>query len=316
MSHKYLDVTKTMKTIRNFNDLVSHLSSVGQRKRVAIVWASDAHTQEAIALALKEGFIEATFVGAMKEVKESDLLKPYFDHINIIDATDPDDAAAKAVSLVREGNADVLMKGLINTDNLLRAVLNKEEGILPKGNVLTHVTATSVPSYSKLIFFTDPAVIPYPTHEQRVKQVEYVAELCHAFGVEEPKISLIHCTEKPNEKFFPFTMGYADIIGMAKEGKFGKAVVDGPLDVKCSCDLEAMQTKGIDSPIAGEADALIFPDIESGNVFYKTVTLFGKAETAATLKGTMAPVVLTSRGDSVESKFYSLALAVISTNLK
>ncbi len=305
-----------METIRTFDDLVSHLSSVGERKRVAVVWASDDHTQEAIALALKEKIVDVVFVGARHEVENSQLLQPYFDHISIVDANDKDDAASIAVSLVKEGKVDVLMKGLINTDNLLRAVLNKETGILPKGNILTHVTATSVPSYPKLIFFTDPAVIPYPTQEQRMEQVRYVADLCHSFGIDEPRISLIHCTEKPNEKFFPFTMGYADIIAKAKDGFFGKCIVDGPLDVKCSCDIEAMQTKGIESPIAGEADALIFPDIESGNVFYKTVTLFGNAETAATLKGTLAPVVLTSRGDSVESKFYSLALAAISTNLK
>ena len=241
------------------------------------------------------------------------------------------------------------MKGLINTDNLLHAVLNKETGILPKGRVLTHVTATEIPTYPKLIFFTDPAVIPYPTQEQRMEQVRYVADLCHSFGIEEPRLSLIHCTEKPNEKFFPFTIGYKDIIDEAKKGTFGKCIVDGPLDVKTSCDLEAMQTKGIESPIAGEADALIFPDIEAGpldakcacsmhameakgltsplegdsdilimpdieagNVFYKTVTLFCGAETAATLKGPLAPVVLTSRGDSIKSKFYSLALAIIS----
>ena len=148
--------------------------------------------------------------------------------------------------------------------------------------------------------------------QQRMEQVRYVTELCHSFGIEEPRLSLIHCTEKPNEKFFPFTLGYADIIEEAKKGTFGKCIVDGQLDVKTSCDLEAMQTKGIESPIAGEADALIFPDIEAGNVFYKTVTLFCGAETAATLKGPLAPVVLTSRGDRIKSKFYSLALAIIS----
>ena len=301
-----------METIKNFDDLIAHLSQKGERKRVAIVWASDDHTQEAVAEGLKGGFVEALFVGARKEIESSDLLRPYADHFTIIDSDDKDDAAAKAVALVREGKADVLMKGLINTDNLLHAVLNKETGILPKGRVLTHVTATEIPTYPKLIFFTDPAVIPYPTQEQRMEQVRYVADLCHSFGIEEPRLSLIHCTEKPNEKFFPFTIGYKDIIDEAKKGTFGKCIVDGPLDVKTSCDLEAMQTKGIESPIAGEADALIFPDIEAGNVFYKTVTLFCGAETAATLKGSLAPVVLTSRGDSIKSKFYSLALAIIS----
>ncbi|MBP3838073.1 MAG: phosphate butyryltransferase [Prevotella sp.] len=301
-----------MEIIRNFEDLVAHLAQKGERKRVAVVWASDGHTQFAVHKALEEGFISAIFVGCRKEVEANDAFKPYAEHISFVDSDDRDDAAAKAVALVREQKADILMKGLINTDNLLHAVLNKETGILPKGRVLTHLTCTSIPGHAKLIFFTDAAVIPYPTQEQRIEQVRYVAQVCHSFGIEEPKISLIHCTEKPNEKFFPFTIGYADIIEKAKGGEFGRCIVDGPLDVRTSCDIESMKTKGIESPIAGEADALIFPDIEAGNVFYKAVTLFSGAETAAFLQGTLAPVVLTSRGDSEMTKFYSLALAAVS----
>ena len=278
----------------------------------ASVWLWYGHTQEAISMALKGGFMHAICVGARKEIEQSEYLRPYMDHIEIVDADDKDAAAAKAVEIVREGNADVLMKGLINTDNLLHAVLNKEKGILPKGRVLTHIAAVQVPTYPKLLFFTDAAVIPYPTHEQRIEQVRYVSELCHSFGIEEPRIALNHCTEKPNEKFFPFTLGYAEIKEKAAAGEFGKCIVDGPLDLKTSCNLEALQTKGIDSPIQGEADAIIFPDIEAGNAFYKAVTTFCPGEIAAMLKGPLAPVVLTSRGDSVISKFYSLSLAIIS----
>ncbi len=301
-----------MENIKSFDDLIRHLSNNADRKRVAVVWASDDHTQEAISMALKGGFMHAICVGARKEIEQSEYLRPYMDHIEIVDADDKDAAAAKAVEIVREGNADVLMKGLINTDNLLHAVLNKEKGILPKGRVLTHIAAVQVPTYPKLLFFTDAAVIPYPTHEQRIEQVRYVSELCHSFGIEEPRIALNHCTEKPNEKFFPFTLGYAEIKEKAAAGEFGKCIVDGPLDLKTSCNLEALQTKGIDSPIQGEADAIIFPDIEAGNAFYKAVTTFCPGEIAAMLKGPLAPVVLTSRGDSVISKFYSLSLAIIS----
>lgn len=301
-----------MEKIKSFDDLIRHLSERSDRKRVAVVWASDDHTQEAISMALKGGFMHAICVGARKEIEQSEYLRPYMDHIEIVDADDKDAAAAKAVEIVREGNADVLMKGLINTDNLLHAVLNKEHGILPKGRVLTHIAAADIPTYPKLLFFTDAAVIPYPTHEQRIEQVRYVSELCHSFGIEEPRIALNHCTEKPNEKFFPFTLGYAEIKEKAAAGEFGKCIVDGPLDLKTSCNLEALQTKGIDSPIQGEADAIIFPDIEAGNAFYKAVTTFCPGEIAAMLKGPLAPVVLTSRGDSVISKFYSLSLAIIS----
>jgi phosphate butyryltransferase len=135
--------------------------------------------------------------------------------------------------------------------------------------------------------------------------------VCRALGIEEPKISLIHCTEKVNEKYFPFTVGYREIVGMAERGEFGRCIIDGPLDLKTSVSPESMRIKGIKSPIGGDADALIFPDIEAANVFYKSITLFLGVETAGVLQGTMAPVVLPSRSDSKLCKFYSLALAAI-----
>ncbi|MBR1882992.1 MAG: phosphate butyryltransferase, partial [Muribaculaceae bacterium] len=137
------------------------------------------------------------------------------------------------------------------------------------------------------------------------------ADMCHKMGVTEPKIALIHCSEKVNEKYFPFTVGYKEIAQMARDGEFGPCIVDGPLDIKTSCNLHSMQTKGIDSPIQGEANAVIFPDIQAGNVFYKTLTLWANAETAGTLQGTIAPVVTPSRSDSASCKFYSLAVAAI-----
>ncbi len=300
-----------MGKIRNFSDMINHLSGKDERKKVAVVWAADTHTPEACEMALAKGIVDMIFVGCQEILEKNEALKPFADHISYVDASDPDDAAAKAVALVRENKADILMKGLINTDNLLHAVLNKQTGILPKGHVLTHVTTAEIPGYNKLLLFTDAAVIPYPTQEQRIEQVKYITSMCHAIGIEEPKISLIHCTEKPNEKYFPFTMGYADIKQMAKNGDFGACVVDGPLDLKTSCDYESMKTKGIDSPLQGECDAVVFPDIEAGNVFYKAITLFAGASTAGILQGPMAPVVISSRADSSESKFYSLAVAAI-----
>ena len=236
------------------------------------------------------------------------------EHITYVEAESRLEAANKAVELVREQKADILMKGLINTDDLLHAVLNKEHGILPKGRVLTHLTASCIPGYPKILFFTDAAVIPYPTHEQRVEQVRYITKLCHDFGISIPKISLIHCSEKVGGKFFPFTERYAEIIEEGRKGTFGPCVIDGPLDLKTSCCKESLEKKGIASPLEGEADALVFPDIEAGNVFYKTITLFSKAETAGMLAGTMAPVVLPSRSDSKTCKFCSLALAAINAN--
>lgn len=305
-----------MEKITTFEQLVAHLASLPQRSRVAVVWAADPSTQGAVWKAIEKGVIEAIFFGATEELAKCPETRKWEQYITMVDAADPDDAAAKAVSMVREGQADVLMKGMINTDNLLRAVLNKEQGILPRGNVLTHVTVAEIPSLDRLLVFTDAAVIPYPTQQQREEQVRYATAICRSLGVAEPKVALIHCTEKPNGKHFPFTEGYAEIIEKAKAGEFGPCVVDGPLDLKTSLDRHALEKKGLDSPLQGESDVIIFPDIESGNVFYKAITLFAQANTAGMLQGTMAPVVLASRGDSIESKFCSLAAAAILVNEK
>lgn len=300
-----------MKAITNFEQLTSHLAERGTRKRVAVVCASDSSTQNAVAHALRDGFVDAIFIGSREAVETNADIQCHTGHISYIDASTPDEAAQKAVALVREGQADILMKGLINTDNLLHAVLNKETGILPRGKVLTHITASAIPGYPKLLFFTDAAVIPYPTHEQRVEQVRYIVQLCHDFGIANPKVSLIHCTEKVGGKFFPFTEGYPEIIEQGKAGEFGTCIIDGPLDLKTSCCKESLVKKGISSPLEGESDAVIFPDIQAGNVFYKAITLFCHAETAGILAGPIAPVVLPSRGDSEQCKFCSLALAAI-----
>lgn len=300
-----------MNAIKNFDELLAHLSQESVRKRVAVVWAADEKTPVACAMALKADFADVIFVGCEEKLRQNENLAPYAAHISYVAANDPDDAAAKAVALVREGKADVMMKGLINTDNLLHAVLNKETGILPKGCVLTHVTVASIPTYPKFLFFTDAAVIPYPNQQQRSEQVRYISNLCRAFGIAEPKVSLVHCTEKVGPKYFPFTEDYPVIIKKAQEGEYGSCIVDGPLDAKTSCNLHAMEAKGIKSPLNGEADALVMPDIEAGNVFYKAITLFAGASTAGMLLGAKCPVVVPSRADSAQSKFYSLASAVL-----
>lgn len=276
-----------MKSIRDFNELTAYLREKGVRKRVAVICGGDESTLHATERAEREGFAKIIRMNG-------------------------ENAAARAVALVREGKADVLMKGLVNTNDVLHAILNKETGILPRGRILTHITAAQIPGYPRLLFFSDAAVIPYPTQEQRYTQIAYMARVCHNFGIAEPRISLIHCNEKVSEKYFPHTIGYAALAEAAHAGDFGPCIVDGPLDLKTSCCEESMRTKGISSPIGGEADALIFPDIEAANVFYKTITLFCHAKTACVLQGPLAPVVLPSRADSADSKFFSLALACLS----
>ncbi len=300
-----------MQPLRNFKELASHLKEAGLRKKIAVVCADDPETEYAVTRALKEGFADFVMVGDKDRLAQYPALSEFADRIEIVDIKDSDEAARHAVALAREGKVDVLMKGIINTDNLLRAILNKETGILPKGTLLTHLTAAEVPAYHKLIFFSDVAVIPYPTLEQRVQMIEYDLDTVRKFGIEQPKVALIHFTEKVNPKF-PNSVDYKTIVEMASEGRFGNALIGGPMDVKTACDLHSAKVKHIESAVCGDADLLIFPNIESGNTFYKTLTLFGKAEVAGILRGPKVPVVLPSRSDSGLSKYNSLAMAVLS----
>lgn len=299
-----------MKQIKNFSSLTAHLKKLEARKRVVAVWPSDKNTEEAISRVLHEGWADFILVGPSNILDTFQSLKQYGTRVSVVGVSDCDEAAREAVRIVRDGGGDVVMKGLINTDNLLRAVLNKETGLLPRGKVLTHLTAMQGGRYGKFLFFSDAAVIPSPTLEQRVAMVRYAVDICRAFGVERPRVALIHYSEKINPKF-PVTTEYAEIKRLAAAGEFGDAVVDGPMDVKTACDAESAKIKGIASAIDGQADALIFPDLEAANVFYKTMTLFCKADNAGILRGPIAPVVLPSRSDSAISKYYSLAVACL-----
>ena len=280
-----------MKTIHNFEELRERLRQ-GEPCRVAAIEATDSHSSEAVETAVREGWAKVTN----------------------LTTGDPQRSADEAVQMVRNGEADVIMKGIINTDVLLRAVLNKEHGLLPKGNVLTHLSAIYLPMLGRIILMGDPAVIPYPTLEQREAMIRYTVKLAAAYGIEEPRIALIHCTEKVSEKF-PLTLDYVQLIEKSKRGEFGKAIVDGPTDLKCAICKESADIKGIVSPLEGRADMLMMPDIEAGNVFYKTLTAFTDAQLAVGLMGAACPISLTSRSDSMETKLNSLAMACLQVNL-
>jgi len=298
-----------MTRINDFKGLSARLASDGGRRRVAVVCPDDEHTRQVIERALSGGLADVALFGCGDEGRWAELLSARFGgRVSRFGAATPDGAAAAAAELVRRGGADVLMKGRINTDNLLRAVLDKERGLMAPGRVLTHIAAAEIPSYGKLLLFADAAVIPNPAAEQFEAIVGYGAEVCRSLGVEAPRVALINCSEKVSGKF-PHTLSYQEVKRKAAEGRFGRVFVDGPMDVKTACDAESGRIKGLSSPVVGQADMLVFPDIQAGNTFYKTVTLFAGARVAGFLCGTAKPVVVTSRADSAESKYNSLALA-------
>jgi len=275
--------------MKTFHELRTQLLKSAKQCRIAAVRATDESSRQ-----------------ALRQAEEEGLARPVF-----VDAATPEEAAAQAVRLIREGEADVLMKGLIGTDQLLRAILNKQTGLLPLGNIMTHMAIAEVTRYHKLLLMTDVAVIPYPTHEQRIQQVRYAADICHNIGIQQPRIALLHCAEHGGKQF-PFVDGYADIRRMAEDGDFGDCLVDGPMDLKCAMSHDALVAKGMQSPIDGEADVLVVPDIEAGNILYKALTFLIDAKTAGILCGTQCPVILPSRGDSAEAKYNSILFALAS----
>ncbi|MFW9598429.1 MAG: phosphate acyltransferase [Paludibacter sp.] len=300
-----------MSTITSFKDLTNHLQSVSIRKRIAVANATDSHTLIAILKAVDMGFVEAYLLGDVAAIESPALFdKKPSSHIHIIDIPDSTHATLEAVRMVKSGEADILMKGLVNTDVLLRAILDKEKGLVPHGNILSFSAALEIPLYHKLVFFSDPAVIPSPSLEQRREIIRYSIKTAEKFGIFKPKIALIHATEKLNPKI-QYMQDYACIMDEWRKGEFGDVIIDGPIDVFLALDKERGSIKNVNTPVLGDADILIFPNFESANPFYKGLMVFAGAEMAGLLQGTEKPVILTSRSESSQSKFYSIAMACI-----
>ncbi|MFZ4724836.1 MAG: phosphate acyltransferase [Paludibacter sp.] len=300
-----------MESIFSFAELTAHLKSVNCRKRLAVANAVDSHTLDAVLRAVEMGIVEAYLIGDVASIESPHL----FEHnpspfIHIIDIPEVQEATLEAVRMVKSGEADILMKGLVNTDVLLRAILDKEKGILPAGNVLTYNAAMEIPNYHKLIFFSDPVVIPSPSLVQRTAMIKYAITTAYKFGISKPKVAMIHATEVANPKIH-YMQDYLDIMQLWRDGEFGNVIMDGPLDIFLALDKERGSIKNVPSPVLGDADILIFPNFECANCFYKGLSLFAGAEMGGLLQGTEKPVVLTSRSESIDSKFYSIAMACI-----
>ncbi len=303
-----------MTAIRNLSQLVDELKGAPAR-RVAVAAGHDEDTIQAAARAAAEGVARMTLVGDAARIRAlCERFGLAVDRFEVVDEANEAAAGARARELVRAGEADVLMKGLIGTDKYMRLILDKEKGLLPPGAVLSHLTVFDIPAYQqrhgKLLFASDVAVIPAPDLATKVKLVEYCIQAARSFGVEAPRVALLAASEKVSEKMAA-TVDAAVIAKMAERGQITQAkgaVVDGPLALDVALSPEACAVKGVASAVGGAADVLIFPNIEAGNVFYKAMTLLAGARLAAAVIGTSAPCVLTSRADDEESKFLSICL--------
>ena len=300
-----------MEPIRSLDEMVEHLRISGKKKKIAVAYAQDENTIGAIAQAVKEGFVHAFMIGDKKEIiakSEAEGISPEL--FEIIDIPDEIKSTQEAVRMVKEDEADVLMKGLVGTDKFLKAVLNKQTGLLPPKATMSYVCAIDLPKYKKLLFVSDTAVLPFPDLAQKKAMIEYSVAMAKKFGIEKPKVALIGASEKVSPAF-PNSIDYALLSKMANRGQIKDCIVDGPLDIFCACDPKSIEIKGVNTPINGDADVLIFPSLEACNSFYKGLMLFAGGELGGLIQGTTKPVVVMSRSESAKSKFYCIALSCL-----
>lgn len=296
-----------MTAITRLDDLLVGLGG-GTPRRLAVAAGHDPNTLEAAMRAAAGGIALVTLVADQRRLEEmAATLGPLPPGMTVIDEPDPLAACVRAVALVREGLADVLMKGLVPTSDYMKCILDREYGLLPPGRVLSHVTVLELPALPRLLFVADVAIIPKPDVAAKLQILEYCLHAARSFGVQRPRAALIAATEKVSPKM-PATVQADEIRRLAADGRFGDAIIDGPLSLDVALSPEACRIKELDSPVGGLADILVFPGIDAGNVFYKAATQLAGARVAATVMGTTAPCVLTSRADKEESKLLSIAL--------
>lgn len=297
--------------ITNFEQIFDLLRSKS-KKRLVCAWSVDDHTISAAAKAVELGIADATLVGdvdmIMEVCKAENIDSSIF---TIVDNKNELKAIAEAVSIVKKGEGDILMKGLCSTDKYMRGILNKENGLLPAKAVLSHVCVMENPNYHKLIILGDMAVIPAPDLKQKQAICGYLVKTAKALDIKTPKVAFVAATEQ----MLPAMQACVDAAILAKmcdRGQIAGCVGDGPLALDVALSAEAVAIKKLQSPVAGDADCLVFPNIESANVFYKVNSQLCKGvKQAAMVAGAQAPCVLSSRADSIETKLNSIALAAL-----
>jgi len=282
-----------------------------KKKRLVAAFANDEHTISAVNMAIDLGLVEGTLVGDQQEIEK--VCKAHnidVKKFTLVHEPDEMQAAYKAVALINAGEGNLLMKGLVSTDKYMRAILDKEKGLMNKGAILSHVTVMENPNYHKLLIVGDVAILPAPELNEKIAITNYLIQTAHALGIEKPKVAIIGASEQVSIKMVS-SMDAAIISKMADRGQIKGAYVDGPLSLDVAIDRESADIKKVGGHVSGDADCLVFPNIESGNVFYKANTKLAGGELGAMVVGAKVPAVLSSRGDSTKTKLYSIALAAL-----
>jgi len=297
-----------MNTIQELYSLIAKQTKV---KKLSVAVAQDAHALSAVIEAKNKGYVIPYLVGDEAKIKEI-ALKEQLDLSNthIINETDETLAVKKAVQLVSSGEADILMKGYVATGTLLRGVLNSEWG-LKKAKVLSHLAFYELPNYHKLLALTDVAMNIAPDLNEKIEIINNSVSFMNSIGIEKPKVAILGAVETVSDKM-PATIDAAILSKMQERGQIKNCIIDGPLAFDNAISKESAEHKKIVSQVAGDADLLVFPTIEAGNVIYKALAYFVESKSAAVILGAKAPIVLTSRSDSEETKLNSIVLAAVS----
>lgn len=296
---------------QGFEQVISKVKSYSMKK-IAVAAAQDSAVLEAVREAKAQGIADAVLVGDEAKIREiAASLDMDLTDYRIIDEPDMIQAAHTAVKLAHDGEVDMYMKGLVDSKNFLKSVLDKEVG-LRTGGPLSHVCVFDIPCIDRLLFLTDVAFMTYPTLEDKVNIIQNTIPVCNACGIENPKVAPLAAVEVVNPKM-PVTVEAAELAKMCEEGKITGCLIDGPLSLDLAIDAEAAKHKGAtDRKIQGDADVLLFPDIHAGNLVYKAIVhMVPGVKNGCILTGTKVPVILTSRSDTFETKVNSIALAAV-----
>ena len=294
--------------IHKLSELIERAKSKPKRK-IAVAAAEDEPVLKSIMAAMKEGIVTPILIGNKTEIEKiAQTIDFDLSSVQIVhNDKGANESARIAVSMVKSGEADILMKGFVSTGALLKAVLDKENG-LRKGKILSHVAFFESPHYHKLLCVTDVAMNMDPDFDTKIHILNNAVEACHNIGIEVPKVAVVAAVEVVNPKM-EATVHAAMMKTMSDRKQFTGCIVDGPLALDNAVNKEAAHHKGIVSEVAGDCDVILVPNLEAGNMFYKALNFMGGATVAAVIMGATVPIVLTSRSDSGSSKMYSIALA-------
>ena len=292
--------------INNFEQLKAMLKAMPVKRKVAVVPAQDEHTLEAISHAYKDGMVEPVLIGDEPKIREIlAQIGTDADKMTIIHVEDPVEAIQKAADMARDGEVDCIMKGKTETGALMKVLVNRERGIR-KNDTMSLLAFMESPNYHKVFAITDVGLLTYPSKEQKKAAIQNAVEAFHALGVEQPKVAILAAVEKVNPKMKE-TVEAAEI----KEEGVDGCIIEGPISYDLAMDPASAPIKGYVSPVAGDADLLVVPDIVSGNIAAKTITVIGGGRTGGVVLGAKVPVLLVSRAASADDKYMSIVIAAL-----